>query len=219
MKEKMKIISGADSIRYHADINHKEYAKKHNIDYEFFIRTDLSNPYMNKCYSIIETFNQGYDHVVWIDDDAFFINLNWDCTTIFKCYHEDIIVVRGRAKKNGTTLFNNGIMFIRNSTCTRELFTLIPQTPWKEVAENWKTEWGPCTGNDQPRMIYLTQTKYPHSVRILDYPNFNVHEIEFHKNLDFIKTNPPIVHITGQNKLSKIERFYKNTGIKLIKNS
>lgn len=210
-----KMISGADCIRFGADRNHKKYAQKYNIPYEFYIRTDLENPYMNKCYSILDCFSKGYERVIWIDDDAFFINLDWDYNDIFEKYKEDVIVVRGRNKKSGTTLFNNGIMFIRNTKNMINLFDEIPKTTWKEVSSNWKAEWGPCTGNDQPRMIYLTQTKYSESVRILDYPGFNAHEIEFHKNKNFIKNNPPIVHITGQNKESKIERFIRNTGIQL----
>ena len=215
MKNKMKIITGADSYRYGAHTNHQRYAEAQGIDYEFHKSENLPNPYFTKCYAVLDSFDKGYEYVLWIDDDAFFINPKWDCTSVFKMYKEDVIVVKGRAKKNGTTLFNNGIMFIRNTENMRDLFTSIPETPWKYLTKNWKAEYGPLTGNDQPRMICITQERYPQSVKILDYPNFNAHEIEFHKSKDFIKSNPPIVHITGQNKESKISRFIQNTGIQL----
>jgi len=83
------------------------------------------------------------------------------------------------------------------------------------MKKNWKPEWGPCVGNDQPRMIYLTQTKYPEAVKILEYPGFNAHEITFKQRKNFMQTKPPIAHITGTNKQGKIERFTQVTGIKL----
>lgn len=216
MKSKTIIISGADSIRYNADKNHQSYANTFNIDYKFYIRNDLANPFFTKCYSILDAFNQGYEYVIWIDDDAFFIDHSWNCLAIFQQYQEDVIVTQGRTnKKSGITFFNNGIMFIRNTKNMRDLFESIPNILWAEVQSNWKSEWGPCEGNDQPRMIYLTQTRYPKSVKVLDYPGFNAHEITFKQRKDFLKTKPPIVHITGQNKQGKIERFQEVTGIVL----
>jgi len=213
MKDKTIIISGADSHRFDAHLNHERYAKSQGIDYKFYKSENLPNPYFTKCYAIIDSFEQGYDYVLWIDDDAFFLNSNWNCRKIFDQYSEDVVVARGRNKKNGTTFFNNGIMFIRNTENMKDLFSSIPETPWKHLIKNWKPEWGPLTGNDQPRMIYLTQTRYPNAVKVLDYPAFNAHEIEFHKSKNFLKTNPPLVHITGNNKEGKIQRFIKDTGI------
>lgn len=215
MKDKTIIISGADSYRYNAHLNHQRYADAQGIVYKFHKSENLPNPFFTKCYAILDSFDKGYEYVLWVDDDAFFLNDSWNCTEVFSQHSEDVIVVRGRNKKNGITFFNNGIMFIRNTEEMRDLFSTIPQLTWKHLTKHWKPEWGPLTGNDQPRMIYLTQTRYPESVKVLDYPSFNAHEIEFHKSKTFIKTNPPIVHITGQNKESKIQRFIKDTGITL----
>ena len=106
-------------------------------------------------------------------------------------------------------------MFIRKTPNMVDLFTSIPKTPWEEMEANWKSNWGPCQGNDQPRMIYLTQTKYPDTVQILAYPGFNAHEITFKQRKNFLDTNPPIAHITGTNKAGKIQRFIQVTGIPL----
>ena len=216
MKNKTIIISGANSYRFDAHINHQRYADKQEIDYKFHLSSGLANPYFTKCYAVLDSFEQGYEYVLWIDDDAFFINPNWNCLSVFQENAEDVIVTQGRTnKKSGTTFFNNGIMFIRNTDKMIDLFTSIPNTPWAEVRDNWKSEWGPCEGNDQPRMIYLTQAKFPKSVRILDYPGFNAHEITFKQQRNFLQTQPPIVHITGTNKEGKIKRFTEVTGIPL----
>jgi hypothetical protein len=216
MKDKTIIISGANSHRYGAHINHQRYADMLGIDYKFHLSSGLTNPFFTKCYAILDSFKKGYEYVLWIDDDAFFIECSWNCLSVFEQYKEDVIVTQGRTnKKSGITLFNNGIMFIRNTDKMIDLFSSIPNTPWAEVQQNWKPKWGPCEGNDQPRMIYLTQTRYPESVKILDYPGFNAHEITFKQRKNFTDTNPPIVHITGTNKEGKIERFQKVTGILL----
>jgi hypothetical protein len=136
--------------------------------------------------------------------------------SIFQEYVEDVIVTQGRTnKKSGITLFNNGVMFIKNTALMQDLFKSIPETPWKEVKENWNEAWGPCWGNDQPRMIYLTQNRYPNAVKIIDYPGFNAHEITFKQRKNFLEKNPPIAHITGTNKEGKIKRFTEVTGIPL----
>jgi hypothetical protein len=216
MKDKTIIISGADSYRFNAHINHQRYADAQGIDYQFHKSENLSNPFFTKCYAILDSFEKGYEYVLWIDDDAFFINLTWDCTSIFKQYEEDVIVTQGRTnKKSGITLFNNGVMFIRNTPDMNSLFRSIPETSWEEIQKNWNLEWGPCEGNDQPRMIYLTQVRHPGTVKILEYPGFNAHEITFKQQKDFLKTNPPIAHITGTNKEGKIKRFTEVTGISL----
>lgn len=213
---KIKIVSGADSKRYGADINHKNYAKSQNVDYEFYLNKELSNPYFTKCYAILDSFEKGYDKVLWIDDDAFFIDQDWNFLSVFDIYEEDVIVTQGRTnKKSGTTFFNNGVMFIRNTDNMKDLFKSIPDTPWSEVKSNWKSKWGPCEGNDQPRMIYITQTRYPNAIKILNYPGFNAHEITFKQRRNFLQTKPPIAHITGKNKEGKIERFSRITGIPL----
>jgi hypothetical protein len=214
MKDKTIIISGADSYRYDAHLNHQRYADAQEIEYKFHLSNGLSNPFFTKCYAILDSFEKGYEYVLWIDDDAFFIDLDWDCREIFKKYHQDVIVTQGRTnKKSGVTLFNNGVMFIRNTENMRNLFSSIPNIKWQELTDNWNLEWGPCEGNDQPRMIYLIQAKYPESVKIVSYPGFNAHEITFKQRKNFLASNPPIAHITGTNKEGKILRFISTTGI------
>lgn len=213
--DKFLILCGADSNRYSANINHEKYAKSQNVEYKFIIKEGINNPFFIKPYCISEALEQGYTHILCIDDDAFFINHNWNFKEVFNTYEHDLIVTRGRAKKSGTTYFNAGIMFIRNTENMKLLFSKTPNVPAKEYTKNWKSEWGPCTGNEQPRLIYLTQTLFPESVKVIDYPGFNACEIEFHKSKNFLSTSPPIVHITGRNKEGKLKRFINDTGIHL----
>jgi len=215
MKKNFLILSCADSNRFDADINHKRYADNHSVEYQFHTVTHLSNPFFIKPYCISQALSQGYENILCIDDDAFFINQAWDFKEIFSNYRQDLIVTRGRKKKSGTTFFNAGVMFIKNTENIKLLFKKVCNISFKELEENWKKDWGPCVGNEQPRLIYLTQTMFSEAVKIIDYPGFNAHEITFKQRKNFLATNPPIVHITGQNKEGKIKRFQQVTGIPL----
>ena len=215
MKDKTLIFSAADADRYGAKINHQRYASAQGIDYKFEIRTDLKNPFFIKPICLAELLESDYEYILCIDDDAFFIDNSWDCTSVFKKYSEDLIVTKGRAKKQGTTLFNAGVMFIRNTDNMRMLFKKTTQISNRELWDNWKSDWGPKEGNEQPRLIYLTQTLFPDAIKILDYPGFNAHEITFKQRKNFLETNPPIVHVTGRNKEGKIQRFIRNTGVQI----
>jgi hypothetical protein len=212
MKDKTIIISGADSYRYNAHLNHQNYADTQEIDYKFHLSHGLSNPFFTKCYAILDSFEKGYEYVLWIDDDAFFIDQSWDCLSVFEEHTEDIIVTSSRPKKTGMPLFNNGIMFIRKTDNTEKLFSMIPEVTLEEMSSSWQNHWGPLEGNDQPRMIYLTQTEFISAVKIIDYPGFNASEIYFKKGHHKIHL-PPIAHITGTNKEGKIQRFMEATGI------
>ena len=209
------ILSCADSNRFGANINHKRYADNYFTEYQFHTVTHLSNPFFIKPYCVSQALSQGYENILCIDDDAFFINQAWDFREIFSNYRQDLIVTRGRKKKSGTTLFNAGVMFIKNTDKMRTLFEKAPRVSSQEFQKSWNSEWGPCVGNEQPRLIYLTQTLFSENIKILDYPGFNAHEITFKQKKNFLATNPPIVHITGTNKKGKIKRFTEVTGIPL----
>jgi len=209
------IICGADQNRFDACTNHKRYADNQSAEYKFTIQKNISNPFFIKPYCIYKALLEGYNNVLCVDDDAFFIDLNWDFREIFKKYKENLIVTQGRSKKSGTTLFNAGVMFIRNTKCMQDMFLNIPSISEKTLKKYWNTNWGPLEGNEQPRIIYYTQNYFPKRVKILPYPGFNAHEITFKQRKNFLQTKPPIVHITGTNKQGKIERFTQTTGIPL----
>lgn len=211
-KNNSSVISGGNSDPLNVKSNHLKYCNTYNYNYKFYKRTDVNPPYFIKCYAILESL-QNFEYLLWIDNDVFFINQSWNIEEIFLAYKEDIIVTQGRAKKSGTTLFNNGIIFIRNTQISKWLFRTMLDTNYQTVAKNYQKDWGPIDSFDQSRMIYLTQAWCPNNLKILPYPGFNAHEESF-KNQDFVKkTNPPLLHVTGKNKLDKLERFKRNTGI------
>lgn len=212
-KDKFIIVSGADKNRFDAETNHKNYCLHHSFNYKFNYKDNLPIPYFIKCYTILEAF-ENYEYVLWVDDDVFFLDHSWDARIIFQKYNNDIVVTRGKSKKSGITLFNNGIIYLKNTSTTRTLIQSMIDVTLEEVKQNYKESWGPMDELDQSRMIYLSQKMCPKKVTIVPYPGFNAHESDFKKK-DYLERNPPFVHITGPKKHEKIKRFYENTGIKL----
>lgn len=136
------ILSCADSNRFGADTNHKRYADNHSIEYQFHTVTHLSNPFFIKPYCISQALSQGFENILCIDDDAFFINQAWDFKEIFSNYRQDLIVTRGRKKKSGTTLFNAGVMFIKNTEIIKVLFDKVCDISLKELKKKLEKRMG-----------------------------------------------------------------------------
>ena len=71
----IKIISGANYNRFNSFVNHYEYAKTKNYDYEFKINKCFGESPLFKLKSILcELRKNKSDYLFWIDDDAFFCN-------------------------------------------------------------------------------------------------------------------------------------------------
>lgn len=203
------IISGANENRYNANKNHELYAAKHNVDYKFCIRNNISSPYYIKIYLILEYFGYGYENILWLDDDAFFVDLGWDFKKIFNEHSESFIVTKSPNKRNNLPLFNSGVMFIKNNTRTKEFLNACLLTSYKTLSNNWNTEkYGNLSGDDQARLIYNSDKMLKNDTKIIDFPGFNGRRKQF-------AFDTPIVHFVSKNKEVNIQKFQKKTGINL----
>jgi hypothetical protein len=202
----MKIISGCNNIRYNKTIeNHNLYASYYNYDYKFYHCPNHKTPYFIKIEKILESFEK-HNQVLWMDDDAFFCDINWQAMSIFDITNKDMIVAESPRRNEGKTpLFNSGVMFFKKTTATIQLL--------KEVLEigairnnnnfQWNSLWGAVVGGDQDTLIYLTQTKYNDIIEILDQKKINARPCDFSK-----KSIYPIVHFAGvKNRNISINNF------------
>lgn len=207
----MKVISGGNSNRFDAHINHKKYCDHWNIDYEFYLDPIKKPSYYIKLDAILDSFNT-HDKVLYVDDDAFFIDKNWDCKSVFDENESyDLIVTQGPKVKHSRGLFNSGVMFLRKSDSIVNLLKQVPFLNRKVYIKEWNvSEWGlPGNDYDNARLIYLTQIHMKEKVKIIDYPGFNCKENDSHR------LSSPIVHFMGTRKEGKIKRFTEVTGISL----
>jgi len=203
------ILCAADKNRFNADFNHRTYADTHQYQYNFKIRKDVFNKSFIKIISILEAFDLGYNKILCLDDDAFFVDLNWHCTEIFQKYNESLIVTRSPRKMKNPPLFNAGVMFLRKSRKTEEFLKKSLDTTQKELADQWNSDkFGIMSGVEQPRLILQSFKILKDDVKLVDYPGFNGRR----KNFAF---NTPIVHFVSRNKEINIQKFQKKTGINL----
>lgn len=203
------IISGADNNRYNAKYNHQLYADRYNVLYKFCIVQNVIPSYFIKINLILEYFNQGYKNILWLDDDAFFVNLDWDFREVFYSYKKSFIVTRSPNKRKNLPLFNSGVMFIRNNYKTKKTLETCLHTSDETLLNNWNIEkYGNLVGNDQPRLIYNTDKILKDDIEIIDFPGFNGRRKQF-------AFDTPIVHFVSKNKETNIRKFQEKTGINL----
>jgi len=207
--DKFLILCAADKNRFDAYINHELYANKHQLQYSFQIRKDIPNKSFIKIISILEAFDLGYNKILCLDDDAFFVDLNWHCLEIFTKYKELLVVTKSPRKMKNPPLFNAGVMFLRKSRKTEEFLKRSLRTTQKELADQWnRDKFGIMSGVEQPRLILQSFKVLKDDVKVVDYPGFNGRR----KNFAF---NAPIVHFVSRNKEVNIQKFQKKTGINL----
>lgn len=209
----MIIISGSNGSKYDAEINHKNYADYHGIDYHYYTDIDyeqgiMKRPSYIKTYAIRHALEL-YDKVMWIDDDAFFIDFNWDCRTVFEQYSKPWIVSQSHPVKARQAILNSGIMFYRKNLEIINMLSEIPNITDKEKLNSWQEEWGTTKGNDQPRYILMSQTKYKDYVDIVPY-NLN----KWNKKREHcMRSHHYIVHFAGARKQDRIPDFEKTIGV------
>jgi len=208
----MIIISGGNEYRFNSKINHQNYANHHSIEYKNYtgIQFDqglIEVPHYIKIYSILDALKT-HNEVMWIDDDAFFVNFNWDCRSIFELSDKPFILNKGWAVKAFSPMFNSGVMFIRKNDAVIKMLEEIPHITRDELRDAWKpTEWGRGKGNDQPRLIYLTQTKYKELLEVMDNYKHKFNNKPSHA----MHSGANIVHFAGSQsrKHPAIDHFQK----------
>ena len=203
----MIIISGANRNRYGAPQNHELYAKKWGYEYKFYHFDVKDNLYpheeRSELYKIPKVWAgvdisivdalQKHDEVLWIDDDAFFVDFDWDCRDIYKLSDKPLIMSEDPVITGfSTPIFNAGVNFFRKNSDVINMVSEAPHLSDKEVIEKWDPAWGDNTGNNQPRWILLTQTKYKDVCHIASYnEGFN------HAPWDYNKKSTKIIHFCG----------------------
>lgn len=204
----MYIISCGTHDYFNCQINHKDYASYHNIDYVFYKNKDYQNPFFMKIDAILDAF--AYTELVfYLDYDAFFVDKNWDCRSIFVDNKESFVVTASPSKRQNLPRFNSGVMAIRKNRYTIDMLQKSKNILDKELKKVWnKHRYGDLDGNDQPRLIYLSDILLGNNIKIIPFPGFNGRRKQF-------AFDTPIVHFVSKNKETNIQKFQKRTGINL----
>lgn len=218
LKEEVIAFSCADKKRFPQLIeSQKKYFEELNIKYAFY-----DKPYLNQVnnfhFMILKMIDlmKKYQKIIYLDDDILIHDCNVNLCDILDDYTEDIIVSTSPNRDNNTPLINTGIILLKNSEKTKDIFNKINElfhTGVKLMNNNYKKEWGFNSNNgngDQSKFIYITQNSFKENVKIL---NHNIIQ-----SRDNDKNNCGIIHFAGNNKLSRIQNYLKenNKPLKFI---
>lgn len=103
----------------------EKYCKNHNYDYIFsdtFYPNKEKGIYWLKPKFISENISEKYDWILWLDDDAGFINQNFDLEDFIKKNEEPNKLIYAAEDLNG---LNAGVLLIKSCQKSKEIFNFI----------------------------------------------------------------------------------------------
>eukprot|EP00730_Choanoeca_flexa_P012490 TRINITY_DN4326_c0_g1_i1.p1 TRINITY_DN4326_c0_g1~~TRINITY_DN4326_c0_g1_i1.p1 ORF type:complete len:297 (+),score=24.06 TRINITY_DN4326_c0_g1_i1:114-1004(+) len=126
------------------------YARKFGHDYySIDLSSEPKPPLYGRCTGLVkfdiisELFSRGYDKVFWMDDDAFFVNLETPLTWIEQMGgSRDLIIARDMSLM-GYSSVNDGVMLWRNTEWSNEalrrVWSAYNHPYWK--VRSWLASW------------------------------------------------------------------------------
>jgi len=205
---KVCIISGRyPATKFESAINHKIYADAFGYDYiNCNWPTKEKNPYFNKIHYILSHIDF-YDYIIWIDDDAFFLDFEVDIMKYSPKEANIMSVCESPSYKDLTTFFSSGQFILKLCSVSKSFLNEILLQELSTVEKWWSDDLGFYTKGDQDVMIYLfhTDKRFSNKVTLHDYKKFNsrvenLFDVDLHK--------PLILHFTGTHKV-KMENYRK----------
>ena len=178
--------------------NHRAYANKHGFTYIHCPWPGTTaNPYFNKIEYILEYMDK-YDYIFWIDDDAFFIDFDFNIAELIPKHPHLITICSSPKHKNIWTYISSGQFLIKSDERTKKFMLDIMKTNLFTVEEWWdESKYGYYTDGDQDAMVYLSLNKYKDIFDIQDSAIFNSRVEELSKY------SVNLLHITGTVKKKK----------------
>ncbi|MBO6881596.1 putative nucleotide-diphospho-sugar transferase [Winogradskyella sp.] len=192
------IISGRFPItQFESPTNHKLYADIQGYSYiHCNWPTTSKNNYFNKIIYVLN-YIEFYDYIVWIDDDAFYFNLDNDIMDYAPKGDSFISFCKSPSFKELKTLFNSGHFIVQCNSLSKQFFKDVLKTDLNRVKAWWKDELGFFSNGDQDAMVYLLleSEQYKNKMDLYDYQHFNSR----YENLFTQDVHKPFVlHFTGR---------------------
>lgn len=186
------ILSSHSKPKVSGPVNHQVYASRHGYDYLFDMTPlALATPYDQKLAVIARAMRRTKcDWVVWIDDDAYFMQMGRPITDFIPDDTAiDFIICRSPVNLQGVwSYINSGVMLIRN--CERALAVVEEalRLPMSTVEAWWDREKHGhfVAGGDQERLTYLflTDASLENAVSIHEHTDFNSRAYHFENAAD-----------------------------------
>ena len=210
------IISGRyPNTSFDSAVNHKIYADKYGYSYiHCNWPTVTRNPYFNKIYYLLAHIDQ-FDYLIWIDDDAFFIDFERDIMDYQPKDDSFISFCSSPTFKELFTYLSSGQFIIKCNDNAEQFLKDILKQDLKGIKKWWSQELGYFTNGDQDAIVYLLKTdeNYAGKYDLWNYKKFNSR----FENLALKDIHKPLLlHFTGTVPV-KEENYHKTQSILKLK--
>lgn len=203
IKPKVGIISYCDKVRTYASVNHQYYANRHNYTYIYDIAPTKERVFKNKIEKILKYLDL-FDWILWIDDDAFFINTDKKITDFINANRKCNFVFCNSPVVNGNwTYLNSGVFFVKNTQQSKDFLRAALSLDLDAVKQSWDgSRYGLFTNGDQDIITHLLHNDRRFNRArfhtVLDYTNFNSRPNHF--TTDSSSDQHFIAHFAGHKK-------------------
>jgi len=164
---------------------------------------------MNKI-RFIQSYFHLFDFIFWIDDDAFFFDLDKRLETFLPKNDRFLSICSSPDYKSIHTFISSGQFFIRCNETGRSFIDQIECIDMSMVRDWWSDELGFFSNGDQDAMVYLLKNQ-PEFAKFERHPHR-----DFNSRIEDLESQQEvfILHFTGTvgKKASDYKQIQKQTG-------
>jgi hypothetical protein len=155
-------------------VNHRAYCARHGYSYiHCNWPTGNTNRYMNKMEYVREYYHL-FDYIFWIDDDAFFIDLDQALEPFVPDPGNFLSICASPDFKQVRTYISSGQFMLECSDTGRAFVDAVMLLDLSQVRAWWDESLGYFSNGDQDGMVYLLKTDSRFSrYNRHDYQTFN----------------------------------------------
>lgn len=184
-RPRIGVISGYyPGRRFDSHINHLGYCRRHGYTYiDASWPGEHARPHFRKI-EVLQLYLHLFDWVFWIDDDAFFTNLEIPLDDFLPDSSQvHFVVCRSPSNLTRFTRFNSGAFLLRNSALSHEFLRAAYEVDLESVrADSWREDLGLFTWGDQTAMVHIVDSQPRFSepfIRLLSHQSFNSRVADF----------------------------------------
>lgn len=211
------VLSGRyPASKFESYLNHCVYCDYHQYTYIYCNwPTKTKNKYMNKI-EYIKKYYRLFDYIFWIDDDAFFMNIEKSLDEFLPEKDIFLSICSSPDYKKIHTFISSGQFMLKCSERGRKFIDAIQEVDLLKVKKWWDDSLGYFTNGDQDAIVYLLKenSEFKDHFEKFHHKKFNSRAEEILKEGGV--SNVFILHFTGtpvrkEEDYLKIQKFLKSS--------
>ncbi len=193
--QNVAVVSGRyPATEFESAPNHRAYCDAHGYTYVHCNwPTGQQIGYLNKVEYVLYYFDR-FDWIFWIDDDAFFVDLDRSLDHLVPPGDKFMSVCSSPSYKDIVTPISSGQFLLRTTDLAHRFLLMVRDADLDVVREWWTDDLGYFTGGDQDAMVYAMRTDQAigDGIEIFDAATFN-------SRIDEVVAGQPVflLHFTG----------------------